>query len=58
MALWSFNAQFPELDRAFQQARSNSGYITQDVMDSALRLYGYNQLGFRQYNQRNQWPGP
>jgi hypothetical protein len=55
---WGNNAQARELDSAFQLARSNSGWISATLMNSALRLYGYNKLGFLEYNNRSQWNGP
>jgi hypothetical protein len=56
MFQWSF--EYTDLDEAFDLARSNSNWITQALMDSALRIYGYNKLGFQDFNRRIQWNGP
>ncbi len=53
---WALNNE--DLDESFRNARLESGWITESLMNSALRIYGYNQLGFIDYNRRQQWPGP
>jgi len=58
MFLWAHNSQFPQLDEALSEARRTSGWISEGLMNSALRVYGYNNLQFREYNRRADWPGP
>jgi hypothetical protein len=53
---WALNNE--DLDEAFNNARLESGWITQQLMNEALRIYGYNQMGFLDYNNRSSWPGP
>ena len=57
---WMFQwaSQFTDLDEAFTIARNNTQWITLAVMNGALRIYGYNDLGFQDYDSRGQWPGP
>jgi hypothetical protein len=56
---WMFQWAMIEenLDQSFRLARSNSSWISQTLMDSSLRLYGFNPLGFGLYNRRSQWNG-
>ena len=57
---WMFRwaLAFDDLDEAFVTARNQSSWISAQLMNSSLRIYGLNSLGFQAYDSRGQWPGP
>ena len=52
MSNWSFNSQTRRLDSALDRAQQFSGWIDSQRMSQILCIYGLNELGFNDYNQR------
>ena len=55
---WQQNWTSRTLTDAFENARSNTGWILNGKLWGALVMYGYNDLRMNQYNQKTDWPGP
>lgn len=58
---WSVNKGNPmlgRLTRAIEDARSGSNWPPGGAsqLGSAMRVYGYNDLRFDEYNRKNDWP--
>ncbi len=56
MALWSFDSHYPTLAGALEGARQTSGWIPSATFDRTIRIYGFRELEFNQFNQRGDWP--
>ena len=61
MGNWSVNKGNPvlgRLTRAIEDARSGSNWPPGGAsqLGSAMRVYGYNDLRFDEYNRKNDWP--
>ncbi len=55
MSLWAFNANFALLGQALDEARRTSGWIPTATYSRVVRVFGYRDLRFNEYNHRGDW---
>ncbi len=58
MGNWVNDADRPGIKEALRRANVGAGWISQQKLDSALRVYGYVNMKARDYNRKNDWRWP
>jgi hypothetical protein len=56
MANWSVDFLNYTLREALRTARQTSNWIPEPKMDQSMKVFGYNELRFNEYNTKNSWP--
>lgn len=55
MSLGAFNANFALLGQALDEARRTSGWIPTATYSRVVRVFGYRDLRFNEYNHSGDW---
>ena len=55
---WMYFMNTRELPDSFENARQSSGWVSQQRLWDALRIYGYTVIRFDEFNHKNDWRWP
>jgi hypothetical protein len=58
MFLWMYDWQTKSLVQALEDARQSSSWVQSGQLWGALRVYGYTEMKFDEYNHKNDWRWP
>ena len=56
MGNWSVDFLNFTLTEALQSARQSSNWIPLSKMNESMKVFGYGDLRFNEYNTKNSWP--